>query len=386
MPRPISKLVSLSALALLTLTLSSALLPGCRKPGKADGVVVDMLTGLPVDGALVKVDGTDQSTTTDKRGRFYLLDLKPGAYKLIASKGGFLSIAQVDATIVKGAVFHSPSLELISIPSTAGLYESGDPPLSVGRLAIPWKTGEDTRLFLDSAGFPQVSSLKTPLSAIFYNGETPISADSLALYPLMFMPAEGTTGADSFTNPGRWVVLPQSPTNLEIQEIAPNMKRFAGDIELGRYALKVQPASGEAAWYLFDIEKSVKPVASTQPGADPAAPATVAAPGIPKEVTTNVDSIRAAEKDYLDAFGVYVAIPAAVPRAEKELTPNPTAWKSGTAFDELGWAPEGKVAGTYWVEVKPDNSDFTVHGVILGENDKPVHYTATKAQAAAPKN
>lgn len=46
----------------------------------------------------------------------------------------------------------------------------------------------------------------------------------------------------------------------------------------------------------------------------------------------------------------------------------------------LGWAPDGPVRGSYWVEVSPDGLDFTVFGVADIDGDgQQAWYTATKS-------
>jgi hypothetical protein len=360
----------------------------CSPKGKADGLVVDLLTGLPIEGALVRVEGTDVSTTTDKHGRFFLLDLKAGPCKFQASKGGYLALAETEATIAKGNVFHSPHLELVSLPPAAGLYRPGDPPQVVTTFpATSWKIDAEGKAGIDAVGFPQVPALSTPLNLIFYSGMAPIGAvDAFSVEPLVFVPADGATGAASFTNPGRWLVLPEPVEGVEVKVLGANVATISGDVPLGRFAMHYAPLGGQESWYLFDVEKkSTGAEVSALPavGAGSADVATLPSSGGIKELSTNVEGIRAAEKDYMEAFGVYVPVKSPVPRPESSLTPNPVAWPSGTDFDTLGWAPDSKVAGTYWVEVSPDGKEFTVHGAAQGGGDKPVHWTATRSKAAA---
>jgi len=97
------------------------------------------------------------------------------------------------------------------------------------------------------------------------------------------------------------------------------------------------------------------------------------------EIPSYVEAIRAAQIAYGAVFDGYLAIPEPVPLAPLMLSDRPVDWPSGTGFDELGWEPGGSVNGTYWVEVSPDGSDFTVHGMCDVDGDgEPAHYTATR--------
>ena len=95
------------------------------------------------------------------------------------------------------------------------------------------------------------------------------------------------------------------------------------------------------------------------------------------EVPANVEAIRAAEQAHIAAHGRPLAAGPA-PVAVDALRPNPQPWPPGTAFDTLGWAPEGPVRGTYAVRLTEDGSGFVVHGWIDGDGDGvPAHFTAT---------
>jgi len=69
-----------------------------------------------------------------------------------------------------------------------------------------------------------------------------------------------------------------------------------------------------------------------------------------------------------------------VPVPVSELGTDPLSWPSSTAFETLGWAPNGLVRGTYWVEETNRGRDFIVHGNCDVDGDGiPAHYTATKS-------
>ncbi len=97
------------------------------------------------------------------------------------------------------------------------------------------------------------------------------------------------------------------------------------------------------------------------------------------EVPANVDGLKTAELAYDAAFDEFVPV-RAHPRRPEHLGKEPVPWHGNPDFEMLGWAPDGDVRGTYWVEVSPDGSDFTVFG--MGDMDGdgvPALYTATKS-------
>lgn len=105
----------------LPLLASAVLLAGCADvpapaPADADfsdldlqatdttgvlrGVVVDARIS-PVEGATVRLQGVDATTTTTPEGTFGFSDLEPGTYFLTASKAGWTQVQQ-SATVVAG--------------------------------------------------------------------------------------------------------------------------------------------------------------------------------------------------------------------------------------------------------------------------------------------
>jgi len=97
------------------------------------------------------------------------------------------------------------------------------------------------------------------------------------------------------------------------------------------------------------------------------------------EAPSNVDGIKTALIAYDAAFDTYIAAPAH-PRPVTELDREQAEWPSGSPFDTLGWGPDGKVRGTYSVEVSPDGTDFKVTGAIDVDGDGvPAIFTATKS-------
>jgi hypothetical protein len=104
------------------------------------------------------------------------------------------------------------------------------------------------------------------------------------------------------------------------------------------------------------------------------------------EVPPNVDGIKTAELAYDAAFDRFVEQREFVPSAEVGKAQRP--WREGTAFDTLGWAPDGQVRGAYRVtthgcggtEVDCGRPDFNVTGIIDIDGDgEQATYTATRS-------
>ncbi len=55
---------------------------GDYSDSQVSGTLVDQLSGQPVQGAEVRLEGTDYFTTSDAQGRFHIPDVEPGEYTL----------------------------------------------------------------------------------------------------------------------------------------------------------------------------------------------------------------------------------------------------------------------------------------------------------------
>ena len=76
------------------------------------------------------------------------------------------------------------------------------------------------------------------------------------------------------------------------------------------------------------------------------------------ETEAHVNGIRLAEAAYKSAFDVYV--PATLrPRRLQELDNQRVNWANSGAFNTLGWAPDGPVAGSYEVHVTLNGEDYS---------------------------
>ena len=94
------------------------------------------------------------------------------------------------------------------------------------------------------------------------------------------------------------------------------------------------------------------------------------------EVPSNVDGIKTAELAYDAAFDKFIQEASFRPTASPSKAQN--NWVTGTGFDTLGWAPDGKVRGGYRV-TSTSTTDFEVTGIADVDGDgSQSTYTATK--------
>ena len=99
------------------------------------------------------------------------------------------------------------------------------------------------------------------------------------------------------------------------------------------------------------------------------------------EVPANVDGIKTSEMAYDATFNTYISAPAN-PSSPSGKAPQP--WVPTSPYQQLGWAPDGEVRGSYTVTTIAANSsrpggDFEVTGTADIDGDGTIStYTATK--------
>jgi type IV pilus assembly protein PilA len=99
------------------------------------------------------------------------------------------------------------------------------------------------------------------------------------------------------------------------------------------------------------------------------------------EVPSNVDGIKTAELAYDAAFDRIIPVTATPSAWSAGLTAKEqAAWPAGSAFDTLGWGPDGMVRGQYEVPAgEITSTNFRVHGRADVDGDStPSSFTATK--------
>lgn len=106
--------------------------PPTPPPGRANlyGKATDSVTGDPVSGVLVVLDGLQ--VFTDAQGNYAFADLDPSTYSLFFQKGGYEEIEMADITLLEGNNMLDVPLTPIP-PPVANLYgkvidaETGSP-------------------------------------------------------------------------------------------------------------------------------------------------------------------------------------------------------------------------------------------------------------------
>ena len=85
MPRPLSAACGLVGLIMLTLPMARVQ----AQSGKVAGTVTDGITGEPLPGVNVVIEGTLQGTSTGVDGTYVIIGVRPGTYSVVASFIGF---------------------------------------------------------------------------------------------------------------------------------------------------------------------------------------------------------------------------------------------------------------------------------------------------------
>ena len=101
------------------------------------------------------------------------------------------------------------------------------------------------------------------------------------------------------------------------------------------------------------------------------------------EVPANVDGVKTAELAYDAAFDQFIEEASFQPDSDPGKAPRP--W-GDSAFDTLGWGPDGEVRGSYKITTV-STTDFLVQGIadIDGDGTQST-YTCTKSVNAAMKS
>ena len=99
------------------------------------------------------------------------------------------------------------------------------------------------------------------------------------------------------------------------------------------------------------------------------------------EIPANVDGIKTAELAYDAAFDQFIQQTGFHPSAS--VGKAQVTWVTGSGFDTIGWAPDGKVRGAYKIDVK--DVEFIVYGISDVDGDGTnATFTAMRDTNASP--
>ena len=82
-----STIPALLGVAVATILFSAA--PAAAQTGKVTGVVTDQTTGEPLANVSVFIDGTGRGSLTQENGRYFIINVPPGSYTLVAELIGY---------------------------------------------------------------------------------------------------------------------------------------------------------------------------------------------------------------------------------------------------------------------------------------------------------
>lgn len=90
-------LVGFVSVLFLTFFVVGSLLAG--QTGKIAGVVKDKATGDPLPGANVMIEGTQLGASADSQGRYFIINVPPGKYTVVAKFIGYQSVRKTDVMV-----------------------------------------------------------------------------------------------------------------------------------------------------------------------------------------------------------------------------------------------------------------------------------------------
>lgn len=80
--------------------LSAPITVAEAQTGKLTGVVVDAETGNPIEGVAVQIQGTTLGANTNAAGRYFIIQIPPGVYTVLARRLGFQSVNAANVQLV----------------------------------------------------------------------------------------------------------------------------------------------------------------------------------------------------------------------------------------------------------------------------------------------
>jgi TonB-linked SusC/RagA family outer membrane protein len=161
--------------------------------GRVTGIVRDAETGQPVPGARVAIEGTRHTSITAENGRFLIIDVRPGIYRLVVSSIGYAEASRENvrveaggtATVDVGMKAQALMIEEIvvtgvvdpisglKVPFTVGKVSTEDlpiPPNTSAAGAIQGKVAGAQIIRASSPGSGAYIQLRTPTSIYGSNG------------------------------------------------------------------------------------------------------------------------------------------------------------------------------------------------------------------------
>jgi len=84
-------------LSLLLLFIFSTVI--AQTTGKISGRVIDKDTGAPLIGTNIVVEGTQMGGATDSNGEYFIINMRPGVYNVVASMIGYSRVKMEDIRV-----------------------------------------------------------------------------------------------------------------------------------------------------------------------------------------------------------------------------------------------------------------------------------------------
>lgn len=99
------------------LLFSPSLVPGSASATALQGKVTDVVSGLPITGALISVSGSSiTSATTDAAGQYQINSLVPGAISIVVTATGYDTVTASATVVSNTTLLFSPALRTNGLP------------------------------------------------------------------------------------------------------------------------------------------------------------------------------------------------------------------------------------------------------------------------------
>ena len=98
---------------------------GCSKNGSISGSVIDVISGEPMAGVLLKIKNASITATSEEDGKFFLKNIEPGKHRVEALKDGYF-VGSADVIVGEKEDKEADPIFLVEELPEKGIYVAGE--------------------------------------------------------------------------------------------------------------------------------------------------------------------------------------------------------------------------------------------------------------------